>query len=338
MKSLLLLLSAVLILVLGCQRKPEPFPSARPPSVPARLPAGYDSLPQLLQLSYTIGERTYLLIAVPATSEEAWLPCVVDSIVVLVSTPADSVYAPYRTLRDEVEGSCLSHPENEEAPAVLIEPIAGGKQHVLILHLWDGGNSLDAFRTEVWTFPELKPAASLSASDIVRLSPDSVLVAISHTSFMPDDDLDVPRALYASVVATFAVLEPGVDSARVEELWRLFAEEQRQRALRTYDSILQHHRPDDYEGPLVWSAIDYIVFSRSLNKGSEARAFFRREQPRLQRLLQDSALVAYIRSALTSPTASQVLRYAVFSRASNGFLSHGNMHIPYAAGYSAHRH
>ncbi|MDW7996918.1 MAG: hypothetical protein RMJ46_04460 [Bacteroidota bacterium] len=284
----------------ACRQEPvhQAVPTARPPHLAAQLPPAYDTLPRLTEAAFTIGDSTFVILPIllDSSDTDAWLDCVVDSIVILVSTPIDTFYRPFATLRN-LSGYCLERP-NEESPVIQIEPIAGGQQHVLLIYTWAGGNSNHSFGVSVWTFPELRRLTEVTGMPrTVRLSMIA-LVLVAFDSFLPQESEDVPHALWASVATIYLPLDPTVTQEQRQQLWLSFLEQERQRALRAYDSTLRHFDPGWDEGKIVWHAITYILYSRRLGKTKEAQDFLRRELPRLQRTGIEPSSILYIRSAL----------------------------------------
>ncbi|GEM_PF-6348160 len=307
---------ALAILLIGCRsNRQESLPIARPPAISPQLPPAYEALPRLLELTYPVGDTLYTLLAIQRDTTKSWMPCTVDSVILLAAGPTDTLSTPITRI-PKLTDLCLQHPQAQE-PAVRIEPIDGGRSHVLIVHTWYGGNSTESFGTMLWRFPSLEPLLELTGlCRTLRLSPESLLVIVSYSDFLPEEiSLEPPHALWTPILSSFWILEPNVSEERGIQIWHDFLEQERQHALRTYDSLLRHLKPEQWAGELIFSAITYIIASRLHNKTAEAEAFFRRELPRLRRLRLDPEALEYIRSALQAPLSPEVRPRHVFLHA-----------------------
>ncbi len=285
-------------LLLGCSREqPAPLPIARPPSSPPALPPAYEALPRLFELTYPLGDTLYTLLLIQRQGAAAWLPCVVDSAVLLAAGPADRVFIPRMRL-PRLTDLCLGRPR-EEQPVLSVEPIDGGRSHVLLAYTWSGGNATESFGLLLWRFPSLEPLLELTGlCRAVRLLPESILVVVSYSDFVPDDvSAELPHALWVPVLSSFWIVDPALPAERLLEPWQQFLEEERQQALRTYDSVRRRFHTGQWEGELVAAAVTYIVSSRLAGKAEYASAFLQRELPRLRRLNLDPALLDYLRAA-----------------------------------------
>lgn len=316
----------LLALLVGCHREqPQPLPERRFPITPT-VPALYDTLPQHAQLRWQQGNEAYLILAIAQAQPQAWAPCCVDSLVILRAGPTDSLYSRYAVLR-ELQGTCLSRaPDHENDPPLAIEPVAAGRHHLLIAFFWQGGNSPSSFGMRIWSFPELRTVAELMGSpELLRLSSDSILTAVAYTPFLPDEDFELPTASTAWFASQFLVLDPTVDSQRVEQLWQEFLAYQSSQTRHAYDSLRQTLRTRDWKGLLLDNAVEYVLYLRLQGKTAEAERFLRQESRFLRRLL-DPTEMDYVRSALKAKLEHLVRRENVFLHASPSFSGATSAH------------
>lgn len=320
------------LLLAGCQRSAEPQPmpaTARP--LPPKLPVEYTILPHGAELTSTVGNITYRILAVRTTSHDAWSDCVIDSIVVLTGSLGDSIYRLHAVFHD-IEGTCLS--TTDTTPPLTVETVGGRSFPLLIAHTWSGGNGGESFGMVIWSLnPPRRVAELVGTPRLLRLGRDSLLVAVGYGPFWPDE-WDGPRALLMYIPNRFFVLEPTVDSKRAEEVWREFLQMERHAALRAYDSLL-HTEEMTWEGPLVWNAAAYILYSRLAGEEGEARKFASRELPRLRRLQLPREAIGYIRAALSVPLSPEVRGNAVFLHTSSSISSSAEYLLANARRYPA---